>query len=280
MALPASFARDGFLPLSSLKKKYKHLLIGTEGQTDTGKSEFALSAPGPIIWIALDRMVDGNLDNPNPPKTRRSDVGIHIIPLLLDGTAKQTEYVENWRVFYEVYKKALANPDVRTVVLDGDSDSWELQRLAEFGKLAQVPALKYVGPNAARKAMYARAFDSGKIVIATNKVKDTYKDQLNAAGEPMKGNDGNVIRIKSGEQESQGFGDQDYLWHIRLRHLYRPARINSVTHTSMPQEWGIHLLKCKANTALMGDELWGDDCCFQSLVQYIYPQIQLSEWGY
>ncbi|MGH7181727.1 MAG: hypothetical protein ACREJN_07105 [Nitrospiraceae bacterium] len=279
MALPASFAKDGFLPLSSLKKKYKHLLIGTEGQSDTGKSEFGMSAPGPTIYICLDRMLDGALDNPNPPAARREDIAIKMVPILLDGTGTQASYLANWKEFYDIYTRALANPDVRTVVLDGDSDSWELQRLAEFGKLQQVPALKYVGPNAARRAMYARAFDSGKIVIATNKVKDMYKDDTDSAGKPKLGKDGNTVRVKSGEQESQGFGDQDYLWHIRLRHLYRPASVD-LAGNIQEQEWGIRILKCKANTALIGDELWGSDCCFETLVRYVYPHIPISEWGY
>lgn len=280
MPLPNSFARDGFKPLSSLDTKRKHLLVGTEGQSDTGKSEFALSAPGPTMVIALDRMIDGMLDNPKPPPTRRADIGICVIPVRLDGTSTQQEYLDNWRAFYEVYKKALANPDVTTVVVDGDSDSWELQRLAEFGKLGQVPALRYVGPNAARRAMIARAFDSGKIVICTNKVKDVYADKLDKAGKVMLGGDGKELRVKSGEQESQGFQDQDYLWHVRLKHLYNPAGVNTVTGKPTLPEWGIRITKCKANTALVGSELWGSDCNFQTMVQYIYPQIPLSKWGY
>lgn len=281
MALPASFMRDGFLAPSALDTKLKHLLVATEGQTDTGKTEFGMSAPGPIIILALDRMYDGVLDNATPPPTRRSDIGIKVIQVPLQGTTSQKDYVEYWDSFYKEYKKALSNPDVRTVLLDGDSDSWELQRLGEFGRLEKVPALKYVGPNASRRAMIAKAFDSGKIVIATNKIKDMYMDKINpTTGQPERGNDGNIIRIKSGEQEAQGFSDQDYLWHVRLRHLYKPAYVNSVTHKKVPQQWGVRILKAKANTALKDLELWGEECNFKTLVELIYPNVPLSRWGY
>lgn len=278
MALPRSFALDGFTTLAATK--YKRLLIGTEGQTDTGKSEFSLSAPGPGIMLVLDRMIDGMLDNPTPPKTRRNDYAHVVIPCPLVGTEKQENYVTYWVSFRETFYKALKNPDCRTVIIDGDSDSWELQRLAEFGKLQQVPSIMYTAVNASRRAMIARAWDSGKIIIATNKIKDTYVDELDAHGNVVKGNDGKPRRVKSGLQEAQGFGDTDYLWHIRLKHLYKPARLNPVSNKWEPAQWGIRILKCKANTQLVDCELWGDECNFQTLVQLVYPQVPLSQWGF
>src|SRR5580692_8812138 len=135
VSLPASFARDGFFPLSKTKPKYKHLLIGTEGLPNTGKSEFALSAPGPGIFICIDRGYEAVLDNPNPPKARNyDDFAFKTIQIPLATQVAQPVYLEYWREFYNQFKKALDNPDARTVVLDGDSDSWELQRLAEFGR--------------------------------------------------------------------------------------------------------------------------------------------------
>src|SRR5271154_4881956 len=131
--LPASFARDGFQHISQVRSKKRHILIGTEGRSNTGKTEFSLSAPGPGIVICLDRGFDGIFDNPNPPKTRGSDYAFKVIPIPLATQAAQPEYLEYWRAFYTEYKKALATPDARRVVLDGDSASGELQRLADLG---------------------------------------------------------------------------------------------------------------------------------------------------
>ena len=100
------------------------------------------------------------------------------------------------------------------------------------------------------------------------------------AGLLVMGNDGKPRRIKSGELERQGFSDQDYLWQIQIRHLYEPARTNTVTGKLVPQRWGLQIMKCKANNALIGEKLWGSDCNFPSLVQTVYPHIPLSNWGY
>lgn len=286
MPLPRSFLQDGFTSAADVRKRRflpglnrPGVMIGSEGKTNTGKSEFALSAPGPGIFICVDRGFDGMLDNPNPPPTRRDDFAFKVIQAPLATQTNQTDYLAYWKDFYEQYKKALANPDCKTVVLDGDSDTWELQRLAEFGKLTQIPSIMYANVNAARRAMIARAWDSGKIVIATNRVEDEYVVKTNPDGSPIMDNQGKELKVKSGNEVRQGFRDTDYLWQIQLRHLYKEASISKLTKKEVPQQWGLRILKCKPNPQLQGLELWGSDCNFQSLVQTIYPNVPLSAWG-
>jgi hypothetical protein len=270
VSLPASFAANGFGPVP--KPKFKGLMLGTDGLSNTGKTEFALSAPGPTIGICLDRGHAAMLDNPHPPPTRRNDYILKVIKAPLNSQATIETYREYWRAFYEDYKKALGIPECRTVLVDGDSDSWELQRLAEWGKLAGVgKSLVYAGVNAARRAMYARAFDSGKIVIATNKSSRLYKPIIKPDGTYQLGNDGKPEREWDGKSyERQGFSDQDYLWQVQITHLYNETK----------GIWGLRINRAKADPSVQGLELWGYDCNFQSLVQTVYPNVPLSEWGY
>lgn len=268
MALPASFTKDGFLSASKVRTK-RRLLIGSDGPPDSGKTEFALSAPGPGIVLGLDRGFDALLDNPKPPPTR-NEFAFKVIEVPKATQVSQPTFVEYWKAFYAEYLRALQNPDAKVVVLDGDSDSWELQRLAEFGRLTKVPSNMYDNVNAARRAMYARAYDSGKIVIATNKIRKVYVEKLKADGTPEMNTSGNVVRVWNGEYERQGFSDQEYLWAIQLRHFYDEES----------QQWGIKILKCKADRSLVGLELRGNECNFATLVQTVYPHIGLEDWGF
>lgn len=279
MTLPASFLRDGFVAGDKLRKR-RRMMIGSDGWSDSGKTEFILSAPGPGIVIALDRGYDAMLDNPDPPPWRGKDFAFKSISVPLATQAAQPVYLEYWRAFYAEFKKALENADAVTVGLDGDSDSWELQRLAEFGKLTQIPPIMYTSVNCARRAMIARAWDSGKIIIATNKVKHAYEDEFDVAGKPVMGSDGKPKRTKSGDVERQGFSDQDYLWQIQIRHLFREARVNPITKKEVPKTWGLRVMKAKANKEVEGTELWGPDCNFAGLMQLVYPHIGLEEWGF
>jgi hypothetical protein len=276
MPLPRSFTTAGFLPPDQARKKvgstFRRLLIGTEGETDTGKTEWALSAPGPGIVVCLDRGFDALFDNPRPPKTRRNDFGFKVIMAPTATQADKPTYLEHFKKFREAFYEGLNNPDCRTVVIDGDSDSWELQRLAEHGRLTGIyPATKYTDVYAARRGIINRAWDAGKIVIATNKVKAEYATIRDADGHPVL----DLVtkeekREKTGKLERQGFPDQQYLWQIQLRHLYDASK----------GIWGIKILKAKADPSLVGLTLWGDECNFQSLVSVVYPHVSLDEWGF
>lgn len=268
MALPSSFAQDGFT--NPPKAKFKRLMIGSDGPSNSGKSEFAHSAPGPGIFICIDRGLDAMLDNPSPPKTRRPDFVYKTIKIPMAEGASHDDYKAGWALFRDSCYKAANNPDCRTLVIDGDSDSWELQRLAAFGKLTQIPSILYTGVNASRRLFISRLHDSGKIVIATNKVKKEYKPAWNPDGTPTL-KDGKQTREWDGKSwERQGFEDQDYLWQIQLRHIYDEEK----------KRWGALILKCKANPEIQGEMLWGEECNMEYLVQVAYPNVPLKEWGY
>lgn len=271
MALPASFARDGFVDLHTLKGKYRRLMIGTDGPPNSGKTEFGLSAPGPGIVLCLDRGFDAMLDNANPPPTRQTNFSFKVVKST--STTLQSEFMDDWKAFKDDFRKAMANPDARTVVIDGDSDSWEIQRFAAFGKLIQIPPLMYAEVNTTRRQLYRGAWDSGKIIIATNKVKRLYKTKYKSNGEPALDNSGKEIREWDNQSYTrQGFEDQEYLWQIQLRHMRR------VTENGI--EWGIKIMQCKVDQALDGMELWGDQCHFRGLVETVYPNVDPREWGF
>lgn len=286
MTLPASFAKDGFLTGDRARlggRKFRRLMLGTEGQTDTGKSEFSWSAPGPGVCICLDRGFDAALDNPEPPPTR-NDFGFVVVSakrVFGSNEAVKGTMTQYWSEFYNAVKKAIANDDVRTLVIDGDSDSWEIQRLADLGALTGIyPQTKYSPVYAARRAFYSMLWDSGKIIIATNKVKDEWETVTDGEGNPVKDSNGEEKRRKTGNLERQGFPDQDYLWQIHVRHLFKPGSFNAKLGRDVEQQWGLRITKCKANKKLEGEELWGPDCNFASLVQFVYPQVPLEEWGF
>lgn len=288
MQLPPSFAQAGIVNPALARKKFKlrngrflkPLMIGTDGKTNTGKTEFILSCPDPGAGLFIDRGFSGVFDNPNPPEARRDGWGIKIIQIPPNLTATQPTYKEYFNQCRDAFYSMLSNPDAVTVAVDCDSDFWELQRLCDFGKLANVwPQTKYGDTYAAKRAITAKAWDSGKIIVGTNKVRDEYETVYNADGTPQKESDGSEKKVKTGRDVRQGFPDQDYLWDIQLRHMYQEPRLNTVTKKTMPGKWGIKITKCKARPELKGDELWGEDCNFLGLVSLVYPNVPLEEWG-
>lgn len=290
MPLPPSFAQQGFKTAALARtrmrlrsgKLLKPLMIATEGESDSGKTEFMLTCPSPGIIICLDRGFSGCVDNPRPPETRGDldSFAFKVIEVPLEGTRTQPQYAQYWSSYRDDLYRAADNKDAVMVGIDGDSDSWELQRLAEFGKLTQIfPQTRYHAPYASRRALLARLWDSGKIIIGTNKVKDEYEDIVDAQGKPVLDDQGEKKRQRTGRKEAQGFPDQEYLWQIRLRHLYAPPALNKATKKMMPAKWGFKILKCKHDKAHEGEELWGESATFRGLVELVYPEVPMAEWG-
>ncbi len=268
--IPKSFLAAGFKPAED-RRRYRRLLIGTDGLSDSGKTEFIASCPGPGVVLCLDRGYDAMLENTNPPKERHSNFAYKDI--LIPHTSQSNDpdfYKKYWKDFYAQWRAALDLPEALTVGLDGDSDSWELQQLAEFGKVTQVPPLARTGVNAARRVMINRAYDANKIVVLTNKCKPEYK-KVTVDGQEKEVDTGNVV--------PQGFRDRDYLVKIWLHHMVKPAHYNEKLGVEVPIQYGIRIDKCKKDPSLIGAELWGDDCNFRGLVSLVYPEVPISEWG-
>lgn len=300
--LPASFASAGFVTPEQARTRGpqgRGLMIASEGASDTGKTEFILTCPGPGMVLAWDRGFDAMIDNPEPPAARRSDFGFMVVKSpgptqLPQGPQNQPgqAYLPYWQGGLKSLLAALGNADARTVAIDGDNVSWELQRLAEHGKLTGVfPQTKYTDVYAARRALYARCWDSGKIIIATNMMRDEYRvvmDPATGLGVPDPDKPGEFKRERTGDLVAQGFADKkgnDYYWQIRIRHLYEPPTPPSWNKTlkrnlgGKPGRYGIRVMKAKANPEMVGQELWDDQATFTGLVSLIYPNIPLSDWG-
>lgn len=304
MALPESFARDGFINPKDIRPR---LLVGSEGETNTGKTEFMLSCPPPGIIITCERGHEAALQNAEPPKSRNEDFIVFPvkIPKALQHGEVAEAYQPYWTILRDTLYKGLHNEDALSIGFDGDSDSWELQRLAAFGKLTQIPGIMYTQVNAARRSLITHCYDSGKNVIMSNKVKDEYVTEYDAAGNPVTNKDGSERRVKSGNLERQGFGDYNYLYQVHIRHHYvKPEPINlealpvkdrlAAIRSGMTMTegvWGIEILKCKVKTEIEGQVLWGDKCNFMGLVELIYHHrkptyycpclcLKCSDWGF
>lgn len=124
-------------------KLVRKACISVEGREKRGKTHFALTAPGPIVYINLDEGLDRVQPNVKFPNL---DLRVVDIPSFSrDGHPDRVaeEALKVWEYLKEVHVNALES--ARTVVYDSFTEMWELVRLARFGKLTQVQWFHY-GP--------------------------------------------------------------------------------------------------------------------------------------
>jgi hypothetical protein len=254
--------------------------IGVHGKPSEGKTEFALGAPGLIAGVTVDRGHVGLMLNPTPPPTRSQNVSWMVIDPPMESAASQKDFADYWVRIRKCHYDVAAVPSVRTMLCDGDSDTWEIQRLGAFGKLSQVPSHLYVGVNAERRAYYARLTDSGKFLVFTNKMSKEWVGVYNPDGTPKMKDNGQQERRWSGNWERKSFDDIEYSLQVSLEAYREDAKRDQLGNLITAGEFCVRIELCKPNKSLEGDVLSGSDCNMRTLLQHVYPHIPLRDWGY
>lgn len=269
MTLPRAVIEAGYKPASQLN--LRGLMLKINGLPDGGKTELALSGPGPGVCVLSDRGYKGMLRNPSPPQTRNPDIWLKTVefPSDKDPGAAQELFVRAWNAYRAEVYTALALGGISTVVVDGDSDTWDIQKLAHYGKKTQIPPMMWESANSTRKAMLTRCQDSGKVVIFTSKMKKHYADVLDTNGIICLDDSGKPKREWDGTYDASGYNDQGYFWEVEVLAMKHDAK----------SEWGLQIQKNKSDPGYVGQELWGDECNLKTLFQFIFPHIDINSWG-
>jgi len=278
------FASSGTMLRPTGSKGLPHA-INLSGKPGEGKTELALSAPGLIAGVTVDRGYLNVLLNPSPPKTRNPNAFWKVIdPPLFPGAQvhgqQQSEFGQYWALIRDTSYDVCKLPEVRSVILDGDSDTWEIQRMAEFGRLSQVPSHLYVGVNAARRVYYSKLTDFRKFLIFTSKMTKEYVQVYKPNGEPEMDDKGKPKRAWSGNWERAGFDGIDYSLQLSINCYRMDAKYDKDGNLVEAGEFAARLELCKPNRNLDGTEFAGEDCNLPSILRHVYPHIPLSDWGY
>lgn len=127
-----ALASDGWedVPDEVERRSYTCLIYGDTG---TGRTRLALTAPGPIALAHTAEKIDGPAQE---AKRRGTIIRAHNFGTAATGTNQQISdqikpiwdrMVHNWNSAVDTW--------ARTAILDTDTEAWELCRLAYFGEL-------------------------------------------------------------------------------------------------------------------------------------------------
>ena len=123
---------DHFPRASSAVKP--RLVWASYGEVGSGKTHFALSAPGPIVVQSFDRGLEGVVE---PFVTTGKDVRVVEYEWSPTDQLAQDEAIKLRDRFIRDYEIAIQH--AKTVLWDRESDIWELFRYAEFGAPSDAP---------------------------------------------------------------------------------------------------------------------------------------------
>ena len=240
----------------------RRLIVALDGLEKEGKTNFALTMPGPIAYQSLDIGLEGVVEKFQTAKQIfLAEYGI----LVSKGDSQEAimakalpEYEKFVKDYKDVMIPGFKTGKIRSGVWDTGSEIWELQRLARFGKLTQVMPHHYTALNLEYQNLIKEVYETPGNLCILHKLKPEWKDNP-ATG---KGN-------KTGNYERSGFGGTGFLVQVNAT-----AWRDKDTGT-----FHITVKDCRQNPSIMGLDLEGDLATFPWLAVNVYPDTSLDDWG-
>jgi hypothetical protein len=181
----------------------RRMIISVCGEEKAGKNYFSFTFPGPIYVHSFDIGLEGTIDQFVAKKE------IYVAEYELEvqpGMATPAEVAESasklWDNFTSNYKDSLSSAKQGTVVIDTDTEVYELLRLARFGKLTQVMPHHYGPVNAEFRDIVRSAYDHQSNLFMIGRLGDEWLNDASGKGN------------KTGQRIRKGFGDLPYLTQI------------------------------------------------------------------
>lgn len=251
------------------------LVIVASAPQKSGKTHFGLTAPAKkrgkrsgLGFFAIDQGDEGVIQKFQKEKEiYRCDMRVEIPRAGAKGyTQEQREKTADsanrlWEKFLERYEYALEH--FRSIVIDTDTELWEIHRLARFGKLEQVMPHLYGIPNSEHRELFRMAYDTDVNLVILQKMKDEYvNDQY------------------TGRLKAAGFKDAPYQAQVnvslgRIRDDGGNVLFSATIDASTPETpWG----GCRLNPDVEGMVLSQPDCDFKTLAMLVLPDSDEKDW--
>lgn len=247
-------ASKPFAGFQKANQDYKHRLIGRSyGEGGSRKTSFWLEGPGPIAVFSLDQGLEGVVERYQKDK----DIYVKEYDWSPTEELSQDDAVELRNTFLADYEMALEH--ARTVIIDKETDLWELFRYAEFGAPNDAPRnYPQLNQRYRRMVNMPKALDINVGFIQG--MKDEWVTVKKRDGSGEKG-------ANSGRRIPQGFGELEGLVHVNLFHT---------GHS--PDNWAIEVGKVRGpGVPDVADQRF-EGVTFTELAMLIFPGTSEEDW--
>lgn len=244
-------------------KPPRRLIMRVGGLEKNGKTHFGFTAPGPLAIFLLDKgSHEGVIDKFIGSKE------ISVVPLTAVKSTVMNDVDQDevkraneklWQDFLRLYYKVITGNEYRSIIIDTETQLYEIVRLAKFGKLTQVKSHHYTLVNDEYRAFVDEAFNQDKNVIFLDKMRKQYVAK-----------EGKDEGQWNGKHEDAGWGDIGYRVMMNLRVGVDTEGDNFV-----------EVVNCRANTELRGRKFYASEgeADFAHVAAEVYPDFyDITDW--
>ena len=228
---------------------YPRLIVAISAHDQKGKTNFGLTAPSPSIIISSDIGTEGVVDK---FKAAGKEIYEHNWTL----PRKQKDAENAWKKVEDVLEAAYTDSYLRSIVIDTESELWQLLRLYKLGKLEKVPSYKYGEVNAIAGRIFKKAYVHKKNLILLRKLKPIY-----------------IGKERTNNYEPSGYEDVKHIAQVTAL-----AGRNKRTKTDTNPDFNLTITKCRHKPELEGEVYEGHEVSFPWLATEVLPNTDMSDW--
>lgn len=230
----------------------------SEGEVGSGKTHFALGAPGPIVMQSLDQGLEGVAIEEYAKK--------EIYPIEYDWSPtdelEQGAAIEIRDQFIKDFMYACKH--ARTVLWDKENQAWEMFRYAEFGAPNDAPR-NYPQLN----QRYVKLINHPKSLEINFGLIQGMKDEWKTVAKK----DGGTKGAATGNRIAAGFGDLEGLVHVNLYH--RRENGNFYVKVGKARGPGAHAIQDQEFGPM---DKHSKGLSFAEFAELAFPETEASDW--
>lgn len=229
------------------KSNLRRMVIAVEAMDGEGKTTFGLSAPGPIALFDMDIGLEGVIDKwVDLKEIQRASFSYK------DATSRE-EWIAGWEKMKKLYYVALADPHIKTLLWDTETEGWDLIRMARLGSLSlhKDHAYKWGPVNTEFRDLIRSVYETDKNLILLRKMKEQYIDDN-----------------WTGKYDPAGFKDIRSLIQVRLR-----------SWRDEEGTFGLTVMqKCRQNASIVGMDFVEPMNTFPFVAAEVFGDTSPEEW--
>lgn len=233
-------------PMDFSKPTFKRMVMSLTGHQKTGKTHWSLmTTPEPVYYANIDIGTEG---------VAHKMVGrsIQEVVVRYEVGWQQAQYQSLWKQLMTLYDDALAS-ESGTLVIDSETENWELQMLSEFGRTSQIMPRNRQNLNTEKRAFINKCLESKINVVFCSRTKEVWANEQN-----------------TGQYARRGYNALDF--DIQLV-AWTAKRWNPALSYDAQQrpvggtEYGVQVIDTRFRGEMEGQTYWGATARFDMLLE-------------
>lgn len=247
---PVISTADGmeWRPMDHNRPTIQRMVASFTGHPKTGKTHVSLATtPAPVFYANIDMGTEGV----SHKMAHREGEIMEVIVRYKKGWP-QAEYKKLWAKLEALYDEALSG-NKGTLVIDSETENFELQMLAEFGKTTEILPRTRGHLNTEKRAFINACLESEMNVLFMSRAREVWLNDTPTGGYVRKG-------YNALDYDLQVVG-----W---TRKQYNPA-LHGYDAQNRPlggTEYGVQIVDSRLKSEMEGQTYWGASARFDMLL--------------